>query len=634
MCGIVGIAENNSRIIFDMLDALSNRGPDSKGTWQSAQSEMTLGHARLSIVDLTPAGNQPMVSNDGRYVLTYNGEIYNHKILKQQLEEEFHLNNWRGTSDTEVLLTAIEMWGLKNCLHKLDGMFAFALFDSHLKTLTLVRDHFGEKPLFFSWLNEKLAFASQIISLEQSPHLNRDLNKNAVHDCLSIGYSRGLDTFYESTYRLPAGSFIEFNYADFFVPLSRDIITKKLNYYTKAILPTAPQINNYNAIDAIKLALEENVSSRLIADVPIGIFLSGGIDSSLITAISQKLTQGKIRTYTIGFKQKSFDEAPYARVIAEHLKTDHHELYIEEDEILARIIDLPNIIDEPFGDTSIIPSSFLCEFARKDVKVALAGDGGDELFGGYSRYLIGHNIARFWGLAPSSARKYLALLDQYLFKNRAYFCTQSRVNVSAIIKSHRLLHRLLSTDAQSLNDRFVGAGSLSLSSEMGIFFTQTAHPKFQTTTITQEMMAYDQRYYLPDNILVKSDRSSMAYGLEVRSPFLSKSLLNISKQLQKHELICQSKGKVLLRELLMQYLPVSLFDRPKSGFSPPLGEWLRGPLYNWSTDLLNEEHLYSLPGVDAKYTTAVWDAHCKKHFDASFSLWPLLMYANWSKNRR
>lgn len=626
MCGIAGIAEKNSPLIFDMLKAISHRGSDNQGIWQASNTQLVLGHRRLSIVDLSTAGHQPMLSHSNRYVLSYNGEIYNHEKLKKEIEQGNPSIIWSGTSDTEVLLAGIETWGLKDCLRKIDGMFAFALFDTHNKTLALARDRFGEKPLFFSWANNKLAFASQLKALETLNDLSKNLNSESIKQHLYSGYSKGMDTFYDTTYRLPAAHYIEFSETELLNTLSKEDIQSKLQKY---VLPTQAYIAT-NIIDSIQERLEENVQSRLSADVPVGVFLSGGIDSSLIAAISQKYSR-TIQTFTIGFQNQSYDEAPYAERVAEYLKTSHHTLYIREEDVLSRILNLHNIIDEPFGDTSIIPTSFLCEFARKRVKVALTGDGGDELFGGYARYIIGSNISKLWAVLPSFARRRFRDVDTFLFNNRTALFEKKFLPISIIVKTNRLIHRMAAKNINNLTESFIGANSLS-TSELPPY-SASLNDRFSPSTVVQQMMAYDQNIYLPDNILVKTDRASMAFGLETRSPFLSNSLLEISIGLKKDQLIKGGEGKILLRKLLDNYLPNHLFDRPKFGFSPPLGIWLRGPLRSWANELLCDENLKILPNVDVRYVKTIWYEHKKGNIDASFSLWPLLSYAAWLKNR-
>lgn len=629
MCGIAGIADNNKTLIDAMLNAISHRGPDDQGAWYAPNTQLTLGHRRLSIVDLTAAGHQPMVSHCNRYVLTYNGEIYNYRVLKKEIEQLKPFTVWKSTSDTEVLLAGIEIWGLKDCLSKIDGMFAFALFDLQNRTLALARDSFGEKPVFFSWVKNKFAFASQLKALESLDGFNKDLNAGTVKQHLYTGYSKGANTFYNTTYKLPAGRYIELKEAELFKPLNRSEVHNRLQKYT---LPAQTYTANKDIVDVIQDRLSANVQSRLAADVPVGVFLSGGIDSSLITAISQELTNGTIQTFTIGFQDQLYDEAPYAEKVAEYLRTNHHTLYIREEDVLSRILNLHKIIDEPFGDTSIIPTSFLCEFARKKVKVALTGDGGDELFGGYTRYIIGLEISKFWALLPDKAKQKFSNIDTFLFNNRTAILQQKILPASLVVKANRMLHRLSARNINDLIQSFIGANCLS-TSEHPLCSNRNHYEKFNPTTIIQKMMEHDQNMYLSDNILVKADRSSMAFGLETRSPFLSSSLLEISRGLKNDQLIKHSEGKILLRQLLGKYLPNHLFDRPKSGFSPPLGTWLRGPLNSWANEFLCEDNLKSLPGVDASYAKAIWTAHNKGSIDASFSLWPLLSYAAWFKNR-
>lgn len=629
MCGIAGIADTDNASISVMLDAISHRGPDDQGVWQATPTKLSLGHRRLSIVDLSSAGHQPMISHSNRYVLTYNGEIYNYRVLKKEIEKLKPSMKWMGNSDTEVLLAGIEAWGLKDCLKKIDGMFALALFDTQRKTLTLARDRFGEKPVFFCWTDNKFAFASQLNALEALPNFDKSINPDSVKQHLHLGYCKGMNTFYKTTHRLPAGHCIELDETNFFTELDKIQIFNKLFTY----LPTIqPYKSSRNIVDTIQERLESNVKDRLVADVPVGVFLSGGIDSSLITAISKKQINS-IQTFTIGFQNQSYDESPYAERIAEYLKTDHHTLYIREEDVLARILGLNGIVDEPFGDTSIIPTSFLCEFSQKKVKVALTGDGGDELFGGYSRYIIGSNISKFWSLLPNNARQKYIGIDNFLFKNRNTILRQKILPTAMAVKAHRMLHRLSAVNARKMDESFIGANSLSTSLYQS-WSDEDIYEKFNTEEIIQKMMCHDQSTYLPDNILVKADRSSMAFGLETRAPFLSTSLLEISIQLKNNQLIKNGEGKILLRKLLGKYLPNHLFDRPKSGFSPPFGQWLRGPLNSWANELLSAENLRDIPGVDADYAKGIWSAHCKGSIDAAFSLWPLLSYATWFKNRR
>lgn len=623
MCGISGISESISDNIINMTEANRSRGPDDIGYWNANDCELSFGHTRLAILDLSSTGHQPMLSHSGRFVITYNGEIYNAAKIKTDIETIEPDTSWKGESDTETLVMALETLGVEETLKSLDGMFAFAAFDQQKKELFLARDYFGEKPLFFSWINGKLSFSSSIRSLEKVNGFNKKVLESSIYSLLQLGFTPGKETIYEGVFSLPPGTYLRLSERELHNQPSENSLRNKITSYKYC----CPKQDN-SIINSIYTELTKSVKSRFLSHVPAGIFLSGGIDSSLITAIAKNELGMTPSTFTLGFKNKAYDESGNARIIASHLKTNHYEFIVDDNDVFDHILNMGSIIDEPFGDTSTIPTSMLAKFAKAHISVALTGDGGDELFGGYTRYIESLKMARLRKIIPNKIFNSLKSKKSNLLKLRNELVKKDISKTPVLNKINKYFYRFLSNSTQELDMSFIGPGIYSTASK-DIISDILKNSLSIDDGLLSSMLKIDREYYLPDNILVKSDRCSMAYGLETRSPFLNYELLNLSTALPDNDLLGNGKGKVILRKLLSKHLPESIYNNQKRGFSPPLGEWLRGPLYSWSDELiaiiLQKNHSF----IDNSYTKNLWDAHCRKRIDASTALWPLIMLSAW-----
>src|SRR3990167_8577757 len=568
MCGISGIwsqknsQENLRTRLRQATDSIAHRGPDNEGHWFDETCGLGLGHRRLSILDLSHHGFQPMFSPSKRYVIVFNGEIYNHLSLREELLQV----NWQGTSDTETVLAAFEAWGIKNTLQKLYGMFAFALFDREKRALILGRDRMGEKPLYYGFKEGEFLFASELkplFSMTLSPFT---LNQEALFAYFRYTYVPTPGSILEGIYKLKPGHILTLREEDF---------KKKREPESEAYweLPKATdnQISLQDNKQTLEILLKSVVQDQMLSDVPLGVFLSGGIDSSLIVSIMQSVSQRPIKTFSIGFYRKEFNEAPYAKAVAKHLKTDHTELYITEKDAQNVIPTLSQIYDEPFADSSQIPTFLVSQLAQEHVTVSLSGDGGDELFGGYDRYILAgkfyERIMWAWASPP-------------------------------MIVSHETISQL---PEQSLSYETFWTG----------------------------MMQADLHHYLPDDILAKVDRAAMATSLETRVPFLDPRIVEFSQALPFSQKFYKQKGKHILRDILYSYVPQKLVDRPKRGFGVPIAEWMRGALREWGADLLSD--LTDHPYLDTSMIWKTWDAHQLQKTNATTQLWSTLMYLSWYK---
>lgn len=629
MCGIAGIATMQGReaVLEAMLGRIAHRGPDGRGRWSDDEAGIALGHLRLSIVDLSPAGAQPMRSASGRYVLTYNGELYNHQDIRHRLEREQPGIEWRGHSDTEVLLAAIERWGVDAALRRANGMFAFALWDVGTRELTLARDRFGEKPLYFGWVDGAFAFSSELKAFAAIPGWSPMLAQDAVAQYLNSGYIRGLQSAVEGVYRLTPASTLKLEAPDLRSPRDAAWVRARLvPYWSLADVANEGNDSTPPDADELEALLRDAVSIRSVADVPLGAFLSGGIDSSLIVALMQAGATRPVHTFSIGFDDPRCDEAPHARAVARHLGTDHHELYCSAADALALVPMLPLQFDEPFADDSQLPTLLVSRMARSEVTVALSGDGGDELFGGYGRYLGALDVLRLRSTVPgvSAAAKVAA----------AGVRTAARFGPSPLARfaqrAERLSHRMASDDVDLLRLDFYGP-------PMRRFLrvlpqrTVPAHAKPPTAIASplQRLMYADQADYLPDDILFKVDRASMAYGLEARVPFLDPRVVALAWRYRDVQLVERRRGKQPLRTLLARHVPATITDRPKQGFVPPTAEWLRGPLRAWAEDLLAAATLERLTLLDPLVVRAAWHEHVQCRADHSTALWRILMLLAW-----
>ncbi|MCB1579758.1 MAG: asparagine synthase (glutamine-hydrolyzing) [Rhodospirillales bacterium] len=631
MCGITGFytfkadrPRTELHVIGkNMADALSHRGPDAGGLWQDPDLPLVLGHRRLSIIDLSEDGAQPMISASERYVTVFNGEIYNFRTLKKDLEKHGH--TFKGRSDTEVILAAIEAWGLSLALQKLSGMFAFALWDRKDRTLSFARDRLGKKPLYIGWAGANLIFGSQLEALRTHPDFIPALNPEALQAFLTLGYVEAPLSIYEQIWQLPPGHRLTL---DLTALRPGENLPAQMKPYWQASsaleqAKTRPNPLNENAlIDEFESLLSQCVSDRMISDVPLGAFLSGGIDSSSIVALMQKHASQPVKTYAIGFEDAGYNEAPFAAKIAAHLGTDHHEHFCTQKDALDLIPRLPEIYDEPFADISAIPTLLVSRFARESVSVALSGDGGDEMLGGYSRHVQGpqiwknmHKMPRILriGLSNIITRMPVNSLDQL-----------NRKHPQLGVKLHKVADILSLSSQEDIYRRLIGKGA------QGYYQKELSLPGVELS-FAEKMMFWDTTGYLPHDILTKVDRASMAYGLEARAPLLDTRIFDYVWSLPENIKIRGGQGKWLLRQVLKRHVPEKLFQRPKQGFNMPVGDWLRGDLRDWAESLLDEKHLREEGLLDVQKTRKLWQSHLGAQGAHGEALWCILMFQAWHK---
>ncbi len=658
MCGLTGfIAAQHSQptheastafdaVVRRMTDALLHRGPDDSGIWTDAAAGIALGHRRLAILDLSPAGHQPMQSVSDRYVLAFNGEIYNHLELRAALATAGAAPAWRGHSDTETLLAAFSAWGVEQTLTRCVGMFAFALWDRETRTLTLARDRFGEKPLYYGWIGKgdarTFVFGSELKALRAHPSFDAPICRQALAQFMRFCYVPAPASIYEGIYKLAPGCLLTLPLTAARIPrsevrpapwwsLQETVQTAQKNLITHAA----------DAVNQLEQRLNEAVRLQSLADVPLGAFLSGGVDSSTIVALMQKQSSRPIKTFTIGSDEPGYDESTYALAVAKHLCTEHHEMRVTSRMALDVIPDLPQMYDEPFADSSQIPTHLVCQAARQHVTVALSGDAGDELFGGYNRYFWGPRIWRHVAWLPFPLRRLLG--NAILAMPSAGWNAMSRTSGIPQLgqKAEKLARRM--TAVRTLDDLY-----WSLATEWndpGALVQAT--PACDTDMLqknpmrsrienalpsglnsVEHMMFCDTLSYLPDDILCKVDRAAMACSLETRVPFLDHRVAELAWQLPMHLKVQGNTGKWVLRQVLYKHVPRELIDRPKAGFAIPVGQWLRGPLRDWAETLLDESRLMREGYLHPAPIRHAWQQHLAGH-DNTTKLWPVLMWQAW-----
>ena len=640
MCGIAGLLDRPDVVrgtLDAMLARIAHRGPDDEGAWIDEVHGIALGHRRLSIIDTSAAGHQPMASPGGRFWLTYNGEIYNYADLRRALEDEGAAPAWRGHSDTEVMLAGFEHWGIEATLQRCNGMFALVAWDRERRELTLARDRMGEKPLYFGWVGGRFGFASELTALTAIPGWTPRMETTAIASFLGAGYVRGPQSAIAGVYRLPPGSLLTLGLGDLRQARDWAWLAPRVGTYwsqRQAALAgvAAPLADTPDTLDALEALLHDAVRLRMVADVPLGAFLSGGIDSSLVVALMQAASARPVRSFSIGFDDPALDEAPHARAVARHLGTDHTELYVGPDDALALVPRLAETFDEPFADNSQLPTMLVSQLARRHVTVALSGDGGDELFAGYGRYFGILGLWRTLGRLPPALRRMASPMLATM--------GMAARPVAALLPSardlphrfDRLAERLAAGDADALRLSFIGGAGVARM-HAGRPSRDLGHclPPPQVQDTLRRLMYADQLDYLPDDILHKVDRASMAYALEARVPLLDHRVVELSWRLPTAMLVDGGQGKQPLRRLLERHVPRELVDRPKQGFAPPMGAWLRGPLREWAESLLAPDQLRELPLLDAQGVRSVWRAHQERRMDAGISLWSVLMLADWRR---
>jgi asparagine synthase (glutamine-hydrolysing) len=659
MCGIAGLLSAGGldpALVRRMIGPIGHRGPDDEGVWVDAEAGVGLGHRRLAIIDLSPLGHQPMDSCDGRWVLSYNGEIYNHQTLRAELEAAGGSSGragfaWRGQSDTETLVECIAAWGLESTLRKTVGMFALALWDKRDRTLHLARDRFGEKPLYYGWAGRNFVFGSELKAICAHPAFEGEIDRGALRQFASRTYVPAPFSIYKRVYKLEPGCILSVMPHAARTPLDappavdrpagglslarywsyREVVRRGL---------AEPITNESEALERLEAALAAAIRGQAVADVPVGAFLSGGIDSSTVVALYRKYASGSVRTFTIGFEEAGFNEAEYAKAVAQHLGTVHHERYVTVKETRDVIPSLPSIYDEPFADSSQIPTHLVSRFAREQVKVALSGDGGDELFAGYNRHFTAPAMWRHLQKLPRSVRALvgppLSRVPSSVWAGAAGLLRR-RGNQphlgSKIQKALRVAGAARSFDDvyESFLDEWSFEPSPVLGDDNGASsFDLDLAPGAPDAV---RMMYCDAVTYLPDDILCKVDRAAMAVSLETRVPFLDHRVAEVAAHIPVSMKVRNGRSKHILRELLYREAKQDLFDRPKAGFGIPVGEWIKGELRPWAEDLLDRRRMAAEGWFDADRVHRRWVEHLSGRRDSTPALWAVLMFQAWLREQ-
>jgi len=647
MCGVAGLFDRSRRasetelagICRAMADSIAHRGPDDAGIWTDVRAGIALGHRRLSIVDLSPHGHQPMHSASGRFSVTYNGEVFNFRELRALLESRG--SRFRGNSDTEVLLECVETWGIEDTLTRLNGMFAFGLWDAQDRLLILARDRFGEKPLYFAELGSRIVFASELLALPRCPWNDWEVDRQAL-----AVYFRDLCVpsplaILSRVRKLPPGTFIAF-------PFDASLRARTHTYWSP-VEEVATSVGRpfrgtfEDATAEFDQVLGQAVHRRMVADVPLGALLSGGIDSSTVVALMAAHASEPVRTFCIGVSDAAYDEAPYAREIARALGTVHTEHYVSESEIAQAVMELRGVYDEPFADSSQVPTLLVSRIARKHVTVTLTGDGGDELFGGYPRYDVipdlwhrlnvvprgvRQPLTRLIRHTPGSAVEVAARLNDRLCAYRERFddARELVARVSSILGSDALesLYEVMQMTWKDPRGLVLGSGPLPVSN--------ISNDLPRALSEAERLMVHDTMHYLPDDLLVKIDRAAMNVALETRIPFLDPEVFALAWSLPLDFRRVRGPGKRVLKGVLKRYLPPELFERPKMGFSIPVGRWLTGPLRNWAEALLDETRLQREGLLDATRVRSAWRRHLAREQSWSHEIWAVLQFQLWHES--
>jgi len=650
MCGIAGLIHSSSsseqwqNSLKQICDTLTHRGPNDEGIWFDEKEGIGLCHRRLSIIDLSKEGRQPMISHSGRYVISYNGEVYNFQELRKELEKN-HIP-WRGYSDTEVILAAIEEWGLESAVNRFIGMFAFALFDRKEKELVLCRDRIGIKPIYYAQINKGLIFGSELKAFKVHPDFTPVIDRDALalyfrHNCIPAPYC-----IYQDAWKLKPGHILKIPVTLFH---ERKELPEPSCYWPVRQIVEAGQkkiiqIRPEEAVKELEALLRDSVKMRLISDVPLGAFLSGGVDSSMVVALMQAQSGMKVKSFSIGFHEEGYNEAEYAKQVAEYLGTDHTELYVSSREAMNVIPDLPQLYDEPFSDSSQIPTCLLSRLTRKFVTVSLSGDGGDELFGGYNRYFWGRNIQKFGRFFPSPLRNLVAkgikaippfFWDLFLYRVFSFLPNRYQLDTPGD-RIHKFAQVIQARTPEEMyccmTSHWLSPESLVKQSREPATIITKRNLQPELDDFTSKMMVLDLATYLPDDILTKVDRASMGVGLEARIPLLDHRVVEYAWNLPLSMKIKGNHGKWILRQVLYKYVPKELIERPKTGFGVPIDSWLRGPLREWAEDLLDEKRLKAEGILNPDLVRDTWKKHLSKEQNLQYHLWDVLMFQAWKEH--
>ncbi len=649
MCGLLGFlggeigTGNYEAFLCRMADTLIHRGPDDGGYWCDREQRICFGHRRLSIMDISPAGHQPMLSASGRYVFVFNGEIYNHLLLRKSLEIAGSTLHWRGSSDTETLLAGFDVWGVKATIERSIGMFAFAVWDRHARALTLGRDRLGEKPLYYGWQGDTFLFGSELKALRAHPAFKAEVDRNALallmrHNCIPAPYS-----IYQGIAKLQPACLLT-------VSLTQHAPRIEHYWSGKGVVEAGQEHpftgNASEAVDVLESLLIDAVGQQMMADVPLGAFLSGGVDSSTVVALMQAQSSRPVRTFSIGFHEDMYNEAQYAKAVARHLATEHTELYVTVQDALDVIPRLSSLYDEPFSDSSQIPTFLVSNMARQHVTVSLSGDAGDELFGGYNRYLLSKNLWGRLSKLPVNARRALASAItrvspqtwNALVNNLLFMLPKGTGLVNWGDKLHKGAAVMASRSVSELYLGFVSHWS-----DPAPLVVDAIEPATVLTDVTRQpnaysdverMMALDMLSYLPDDILTKVDRAAMGVSLETRVPFLDHRVVEFAWRLPLEFKLRDGVGKWILRQVLYKYVPKELIERPKQGFGVPIDSWLRGPLRDWAEELLNEKRLMREGFFNPGPIHLKWQEHLSGKRNWQYHLWDVLMFQSWLDNNK
>lgn len=652
MCGIAGVVAVKGiepSLLQRMAGSIAHRGPDDHGIWIDPSGRIGFAHRRLSIVDLSPHGHQPMASADNRFVISYNGEIYNHGALRAELDQAgaFPEGGWRGHSDTETLVQAISIWGLKPTLDRAVGMFAFALWDQREGRLSLVRDRFGEKPLYYGWAGNDFLFASELKAMRLHPQFSGEIDRQALSLFAARTYIPAPHSIYRRVFKLEPGCILTIDPDAAKTPLDQAPTMNsaggvKLDHYWsyRDVVERGlddPIVGESEALDALEQSLATAISGQSVADVPVGAFLSGGMDSSSVVALYQKYSDSPVRTYTIGFAETGFDEAVHAKAVAKQLGTVHHEHYVSVDEARDVIPLLPAMYDEPFADSSQIPTYLVSKFARQDVTVALTGDGGDELFGGYNRHVM---APRMW----DRVKRIPAPLRRIAGASLSRVPSDVWTSAGGVMPGNRQPHfgakvqkaLRVAGSARTVDDvyaSFLDEWTLEPSPVVGAGESGNVDFDLRPDAGNSVRMMYcDAVSYLPDDILCKVDRASMAVSLETRVPFLDHRVAELAARIPQSMKIRGSTGKHILRELLYREAPRELFERPKAGFAVPVGDWIKGPLRSWAEDLLDPVRMAGEGYFNPNSVQRRWQDHLNGRRSSTPAIWAVLMFQAWLRS--